>query len=63
VAHTRGRQVRDLEEAVEQVKAIERPFLNWAGKAERPLGYFEQFDFVGSPADPLHLFVALKDVG
>jgi adenine-specific DNA-methyltransferase len=27
--------VRGLEDAVEQLKAIERPFLNWAGKAER----------------------------
>src|SRR5579863_7964032 len=27
--------VRNLEDAVEQLKAIERPFLNWAGKAER----------------------------
>jgi adenine-specific DNA-methyltransferase len=27
--------VHGLEDAVEQLKAIERPFLNWAGKAER----------------------------
>lgn len=27
--------VHSLEDAVEQLKAIERPFLNWAGKAER----------------------------
>jgi len=27
--------VRSLEDAVEQLKAIERPFLNWTGKAER----------------------------
>ena len=27
--------VRGLEDAVEQLKTIERPFLNWAGKAER----------------------------
>lgn len=27
--------VRGLEDAVEQLKAIERPFLNWSGKAER----------------------------
>jgi adenine-specific DNA-methyltransferase len=27
--------VRGLEDAVQQLKAIERPFLNWAGKAER----------------------------
>jgi adenine-specific DNA-methyltransferase len=27
--------VRSLEDAVEQLKAIERPFLNWSGKAER----------------------------
>jgi len=27
--------VQGLEDAVEQLKAIERPFLNWAGKAER----------------------------
>ena len=24
--------------------------------------YYEQFDFVGSPTDPLHLFVLLKDL-
>jgi GNAT superfamily N-acetyltransferase len=24
--------------------------------------YYEQFDFVASPADPLHLFVLLKDI-
>src|ERR1017187_10159259 len=27
--------VHGLEDAVDQLKAIERPFLNWAGKAER----------------------------
>lgn len=27
--------MRSLEDAVEQLKAIERPFLNWTGKAER----------------------------
>ncbi len=27
--------MRGLEDAVQQLKAIERPFLNWAGKAER----------------------------
>jgi adenine-specific DNA-methyltransferase len=27
--------VRSLEDAIEQLKAIERPFLNWTGKAER----------------------------
>lgn len=29
---------------------------------ERPLECLRQFDFVGSSADPLRLFVALKDV-
>jgi hypothetical protein len=24
--------------------------------------YYEQFDFVASPTDPLHLFVLLKDI-
>lgn len=31
-------------------------------KDERARQYYEQFDFVPSPSDPLHLFVLLKDL-
>jgi GNAT superfamily N-acetyltransferase len=31
-------------------------------KDERARRYYEQFDFVASPADPLHLMVLLKDI-
>ncbi|MGA3263153.1 MAG: GNAT family N-acetyltransferase [Terracidiphilus sp.] len=31
-------------------------------KDEQARRYYEQFDFVASPADPLHLLVLLKDV-
>lgn len=31
-------------------------------KDERARHYYEQFDFVASPTDPLHLFVLLKDI-
>jgi GNAT superfamily N-acetyltransferase len=31
-------------------------------KDEQARRYYEQFDFVASPADPLHLFVLLKDI-
>ena len=31
-------------------------------KDERSRQYYEQFDFVPSPTDPLHLFVLLKDI-
>jgi len=31
-------------------------------KDEAARRYYEQFDFVGSPADPLHLLVLLKDI-
>lgn len=31
-------------------------------KDERARQYYEQFDFVASPTDPLHLFVLLKDL-
>jgi GNAT superfamily N-acetyltransferase len=31
-------------------------------KDERARQYYEQFDFVPSPTDPLHLFVLLKDI-
>ena len=29
---------------------------------EQARRYYEQFDFVASPADPLHLLVLLKDI-
>jgi GNAT superfamily N-acetyltransferase len=31
-------------------------------KDEQARRYYEQFDFVASPADPLHLLVLLKDI-
>ena len=31
-------------------------------KDEQARRYYEQFDFVASPTDPLHLFVLLKDI-
>lgn len=31
-------------------------------KDEEARRYYEQFDFVASPTDPLHLFVLLKDI-
>jgi GNAT superfamily N-acetyltransferase len=31
-------------------------------KDDQARGYYEQFDFVSSPTDPLHLFVLLKDL-
>ncbi|MGA3161120.1 MAG: GNAT family N-acetyltransferase, partial [Terracidiphilus sp.] len=31
-------------------------------KDEQARRYYEQFDFVVSPADPLHLLVLLKDI-
>jgi GNAT superfamily N-acetyltransferase len=31
-------------------------------KDDRARAYYEQFDFVSSPSDPLHLFVLLKDL-
>ena len=34
-ATAHDRTVRGLQDAVEQLKRLSRPFLNWAGKAER----------------------------
>lgn len=31
-------------------------------KDEEARRFYEQFDFIGSPSDPMHLFVLLKDV-
>jgi GNAT superfamily N-acetyltransferase len=31
-------------------------------KDERARGFYEKFDFIASPTDPMHLFVLLKDV-
>ena len=45
-------RVRGLEDAVDQLNAIERPFLDWAGKAERL-----SFDV---PAPPLFIHKRLS---
>jgi predicted N-acetyltransferase YhbS len=31
-------------------------------KDDRAKGFYERFDFLPSPSDPLHLFILLKDV-
>jgi GNAT superfamily N-acetyltransferase len=31
-------------------------------KDERARSFYEKFDFIASPTDPMHLFVLLKDV-
>jgi len=31
-------------------------------KDEEARGFYERFDFIPSPSDPMHLFVLLKDV-
>jgi hypothetical protein len=31
-------------------------------KNDRARAFYEHFDFIASPTDPLHLFVLLKDV-
>ena len=31
-------------------------------KDEEARGFYQRFDFIPSPADPMHLFVLLKDV-
>jgi GNAT superfamily N-acetyltransferase len=32
-------------------------------KDEEARSFYEYFDFIGSPTDPMHLFVLLKDIG